>query len=158
MTAQDQVSQEVANDLFAIFAREDDDGSYHYTNAEAFDALVYLILKSGMDLNNLPPSLDGVLTRFFDYLNLSGDASPDLVAQKVNAHFEANPLNKEIVVELKRFSEEVQKKSGLAVNEGLAKAAEMLGNAGTKRAPTEDDRPKGPNPMLSLRADQSKKN
>src|SRR5688500_12138030 len=101
---QQQIGQEIGSDLCGIFAKQNEDGSVFYTNAEAFDALVFIVLQTGMKLSKLPPALDGVMTRFFDQLKITGDSTSDQIAKAINGHFEKNPVNPQLILDLKRFS------------------------------------------------------
>src|SRR5688572_20039589 len=132
-----KLDEEVAGELAAIFSRASED--------QARDALVFLVLIARMNVRGLP-ALDALMLRFFE------DLPPGDPARAIIAYFDARPLPRELVLALRRFSEEVAVKSASRAAEQLERAVAILGQRAAKVAPAEPRRVKPPSSMVRLRA------
>ena len=118
-----------------IFAGKNGDGSYRYTNAEAFDGLVFMILAARFEFSTLPPPFEGIMMRFFQMLELPENPSGAQISECIDAYFERNPVNEELLVELQRFAEFVPNARALGELQTLEKAAKTLSTERVMRAP-----------------------
>jgi hypothetical protein len=111
--------------LLPIFSRRKADGTPYYTNAEVYAFLPVFALTLGVDRATAPPWLLERLTALLVAAGVEPTDPPEALGPKLQSYLAANPLNPELMAEVRRgLREEL---SGYSPEELVDGALRLLG-------------------------------
>lgn len=88
--------------LTALLCRRHEDGSLKFTRREVEDLVAAVVLAQGFEAGTLPPIVAGAVTGLAERAALDPREDPETRQQRIEAYLEANPLPKELLVDLKQ--------------------------------------------------------
>lgn len=111
--------------LEPILVRRREDGSFYYSNQELARFIPVFLLSLGVDPRTLPPQLAAVVAQFAEDAGVEPGMSREQASAAMQAHLQKQPLDPELVFELRRGLRE--EKSGESIEERGKDVARALG-------------------------------